>query len=125
AARTAPRAGGGARSGSCPRAACGPRAARARPRSGRETNRGWYRGGARSGPASSCAQYDPAHRAGATARTGEPMEFMLILRADREATDDPSIPPEMGRFAGELAGSGKLRGGAPLHSEAQGARVTG
>jgi hypothetical protein len=53
------------------------------------------------------------------------MEFMLILLADREATDDPSIPPEMGRFAGELAGSGKLRGGAPLHSEAQGARVTG
>ena len=53
------------------------------------------------------------------------MEFVLILLADREAPEDPSIYPEMGRFAGELAGSGKLRGGAPLHPEAKGARVTG
>jgi hypothetical protein len=53
------------------------------------------------------------------------MEFVLILLADREAPEDPSIYPEMGRFAGELAGSGKLRGGAPLHPEAEGARVTG
>ena len=53
------------------------------------------------------------------------MEFVLIMLADREAPDDPSIYPEMGRFAGELAGSGKLRGGAPLHPEAEGARVTG
>jgi hypothetical protein len=53
------------------------------------------------------------------------MEFILIMLADREAPDDPSVYSEMGRFAGELAGSGKLRGGAPLHSEAQGARVTG
>jgi hypothetical protein len=53
------------------------------------------------------------------------MEFVLIMLADREAPEDPSIYPEMGRFAGELAGSGKLRGGAPLHSEDQGARVTG
>ena len=53
------------------------------------------------------------------------MEFILILLADREAPEDPSIYPEMGRFAGELAGSGKLRGGAPLHPEAQGVRVTG
>lgn len=53
------------------------------------------------------------------------MEFVLIMLADREAPEDPSIYPEMGRFAGELAGSGKLRGGAPLHSEAKGARVTG
>src|SRR5258706_13960760 len=53
------------------------------------------------------------------------MEFILILLADREAPEDPSIYPEMGRFAGELAGSGKLRGGAPLHPEADGARLTG
>ena len=53
------------------------------------------------------------------------MEFVLIMLADRDAPEDPSIYPEMGRFAGELAGSGKLRGGAPLHPEAQGARVTG
>jgi len=53
------------------------------------------------------------------------MEFILIMLADREAPEDPSIYPEMGRFAGELAGSGKLRGGAPLRHEAEGARVTG
>ena len=53
------------------------------------------------------------------------MEFVLIMLADREAPEDPSIYPEMGRFASELAGSGKLRGGAPLHPEAEGARVTG
>ena len=53
------------------------------------------------------------------------MEFMLVLLADREAPDDPSIYPEMGRFSGELAGAGQLRGGAPLHPEAEGARVTG
>jgi hypothetical protein len=53
------------------------------------------------------------------------MEFVLIMLADREAPEDPSIYPEMGRFAGELAGSGRLRGGAPLHPEADGARVTG
>jgi hypothetical protein len=53
------------------------------------------------------------------------MEFVLIMLADREAPEDPSIYPEMGRFAGELAGSGNLRGGAPLHPEAEGARVTG
>ena len=53
------------------------------------------------------------------------MEFVLILLADREAPEDPSIYREMGRFAGELAGAGQLRGGAPLHPEAEGARVTG
>lgn len=53
------------------------------------------------------------------------MEFILIMLADREAPEDPAIYPEMGRFAGELAGSGKLRGGAPLVSEGEGARVTG
>src|SRR5262245_26325827 len=56
---------------------------------------------------------------------GIAMEFILIMLADREAPGDPSVYSEMGRFAGELAGSGKLRGGAPLHPEATGARVTG
>jgi hypothetical protein len=51
------------------------------------------------------------------------MEFILLLLADRNAPDDPSVYPEMGRFAGELAATGKLRGGAPLHPEAMGARV--
>ena len=31
------------------------------------------------------------------------MEFVLIMLADREAPEDPSVYPEMGRFAGELA----------------------
>jgi len=53
------------------------------------------------------------------------MEFVLIMLADREAPDDPSVYREMGRFSGELAGSGQLRGGAPLFPEAEGARVTG
>jgi hypothetical protein len=53
------------------------------------------------------------------------MEFILIMLADREAPEDPMIFPEMGRFASELAVSGKLRGGAPLRPEAEGARVTG
>jgi len=51
------------------------------------------------------------------------MEFMLILIADRDAPDDPNLYPEMGKFAGELAASGKLRGGSPLHPERKGARV--
>ncbi len=53
------------------------------------------------------------------------MEFMLIMLADREAPEDRSIYRAMGRFAGELAGNGKLRGGTPLQPEAHGARVTG
>ena len=51
------------------------------------------------------------------------MEFLLIMRSDRDAPDDPSVYPEMGKFAGELAASGKLRGGSPLHPERKGARV--
>jgi hypothetical protein len=51
------------------------------------------------------------------------MEFMLIMITDRDAPDDPSIYPEMGKFAGELAGQGKIRGGSPLHPETEGARV--
>lgn len=51
------------------------------------------------------------------------MEFMLILLADRNAPEDPSIYPEMGLFAGELAAKGKIRGGSPLHPERKGVRV--
>lgn len=51
------------------------------------------------------------------------MEFMLILASRRGAEFDESVYPEMGKFAGELAAKGKIRGGSPLHPEEQGARV--
>jgi hypothetical protein len=51
------------------------------------------------------------------------MEFMLIFLSDRDAPEDDSVYEEMGGFAGELARKGKLRGGAPLHPEEEGARV--
>ena len=51
------------------------------------------------------------------------MQFMLILGALRDAPFDESVFPEMGRFAGELAAKGKIRGGAPLYPEGEGARV--
>jgi hypothetical protein len=51
------------------------------------------------------------------------MEFMLIFSGLREAKIDPSVMQEMGRFAGELAAQGKLKGGAPLFPEDEGARV--
>lgn len=51
------------------------------------------------------------------------MQFMLIFSNKRGADIDESVYSEMGKFAGELAGEGKLRGGAPLHPEEQGARV--
>lgn len=51
------------------------------------------------------------------------MDFMLIMITDRNAPEDPSVFPEMGKFAGELAAQGKLRGGAPLHPEDEGRRV--
>ena len=47
------------------------------------------------------------------------------MLADREAPEDPSIYPEMGRFAGELAGRGIAARRCAAASEAQGARVTG
>lgn len=53
------------------------------------------------------------------------MEFMLIMSSDRETETDPSVMPEMGKFAGELAAAGKIRGGSPLHPEVEGARVRG
>jgi hypothetical protein len=52
------------------------------------------------------------------------MQYVLLI-VDRK--DEPAGEPvemaEMGRFAGELAGEGKLRGGAPLQPESAGARV--
>ena len=51
------------------------------------------------------------------------MQFMLIFGSARDAKSDESVFPEMGKFAGELAAQGKIRGGAPLHPEEEGARV--
>ena len=53
------------------------------------------------------------------------MDFMLIMITDRDAPEDPSEFSEMGKFAGELASRGKIRGGSPLHPETEGARVRG
>jgi hypothetical protein len=51
------------------------------------------------------------------------MQFMLIMTSERNMKPDPSVFAEMGKFVGELAAGGKLRGGAPLHAEGEGARV--
>ena len=51
------------------------------------------------------------------------MDFMLIMITDRDGPEDPSVFPEMGKFAGELAAQGKIRGGSPLHPETEGTRV--
>jgi hypothetical protein len=48
---------------------------------------------------------------------------MLILISDPDAPEDPSIFPEMGKFAGELASQGKIRGGSPLHPQSEGHRI--
>ena len=53
------------------------------------------------------------------------MEFMLIMLNDRDSEMDPSIIPEMGKFAGELVAAGKGRGGARLHPETDGGRIRG
>ncbi len=52
------------------------------------------------------------------------MQFMLLI-VDRKGppSGEPVEMAEMGRFAGELAGEGRIRGGAPLLPEAAGARV--
>ena len=49
------------------------------------------------------------------------MEFMFVFFE----TDSPrpDLMSEMGEFAGKLAAQGKMRGGAPLHSSAEGARI--
>jgi hypothetical protein len=52
------------------------------------------------------------------------MEFMfLIVHRKDSPSGEPVGMAEMGKFAGELAGQGKLRGGAPLLPESAGARV--
>ena len=52
------------------------------------------------------------------------MDFMVIFIHDREPrAEDPSVFADMGKFAGELAQKGKMRGGSPLHPEVEGARV--
>ena len=53
------------------------------------------------------------------------MDFMLIMITERDAPGDPSVFPEMGKFAGELASQGKMRGGNPLHPETEGTRIRG
>jgi hypothetical protein len=52
------------------------------------------------------------------------MEFMFLI-VDRKGarTGEPVTMAEMGKFAGELAQQGKLKGGAPLHPESAGVRV--
>jgi len=52
------------------------------------------------------------------------MEFMFLI-VDRKGarTGEPVTMAEMGRYAGELAQQGRIRGGAPLHPEAVGARI--
>jgi hypothetical protein len=52
------------------------------------------------------------------------MEFMFLI-VDRKGppSGEPVPMAEMGKFAGELASQGKIRGGAPLLPEATGARV--
>jgi hypothetical protein len=51
------------------------------------------------------------------------MDFMLIFSGKRDDEFADDVMPEMGKFAGELAAAGKLKGGAPLFPEAEGARV--
>jgi len=51
------------------------------------------------------------------------MDFMLIMLSDREIDSNPEVMAEMGRFAGGLASQGKLKGGAPLKPEQEGARI--
>ncbi|MGH0028442.1 MAG: YciI family protein [Myxococcota bacterium] len=51
------------------------------------------------------------------------MEYMLIILEDRDAPPDDAVMAEMGRFAGELAAQGRIRGGSPLHPEAEGFRI--
>ena len=51
------------------------------------------------------------------------MDYMLIFSSKRGDEFDDDVMPQMGKFAGELAAAGKLKGGAPLFPEEQGARV--
>ena len=52
------------------------------------------------------------------------MDWMLLIVNEKDAPPgEPVGIAEMGQFAGELGRQGKVRGGAPLHPEAAGARV--
>ncbi len=51
------------------------------------------------------------------------MEFVLVFYQDDQWTPDPELMGEMGKFAGQLAAEGKMRGGAPLHPVEEGARI--
>ena len=51
------------------------------------------------------------------------MDFMLIFMNPRGEKSDEGVYRDMGRFAGELAAQGKIKGGAPLHAEEEGARI--
>jgi hypothetical protein len=50
------------------------------------------------------------------------MEFMLVFYQE-EGVDYTPVMPEMGKFAGELAEKGQMRGGAPLHPISEAARI--
>lgn len=54
------------------------------------------------------------------------MDWMLLIVSEKDAPPaaEPVGMAEMGQFAGELGRQGKMRGGAPLHPEAAGARVS-
>ena len=52
------------------------------------------------------------------------MDWLVLIVQRKDVPPGEVVPmDEMGRYAGELAQAGKIRGGAPLHAEAQGARV--
>jgi len=51
------------------------------------------------------------------------MEFVLLILSRKGETGEPVTMEEMGRFAGELAREGRIRGGAPLHPEAEAVRL--
>jgi hypothetical protein len=54
----------------------------------------------------------------------EPMEFVLLIVGPRDEPGAEIVPmSEMSAFAKELGARGKMRGGAPLHEEAEGVRL--
>jgi hypothetical protein len=52
------------------------------------------------------------------------MEFALVFVNLKVPRGEPVTFEEMGRYAGDLAREGKIRGGAPLQPESAGARVS-
>jgi hypothetical protein len=52
------------------------------------------------------------------------MEFVLLIVGQKDEPGAEIVPmSEMGAFAGQLGAQGKMRGGAPLHDEAEGVRI--